>query len=621
MKRSLWAGGAWGRFTPLELRGTRMTGRRGLAAAIGAALVATLLVGPVPAGGAGHHDCTTTHGVTRCVIDEVVGSHFVIPAGVTEVTMEVWGAQGGGELGGRGAKVTATVAVAPGQHYLVFPGDRGTARSGTEGGRSALNGGWGGSTNVSPFVPGAAGGSSTFVRRCPDVNPGICRTGDIIVAGGGGGQAGQGVDGAESGAGGHGGQVGQPGGNGSTGPTGGGGGTATAGGLGGDSADTSPPTCRTLAVDGRDGDSDRSYDPDDDPDPGAGGDGGDGCAGGGGGGGGAHGGGGGAGGNASAGGGGGGSSAVYTDQVSEATYETGAREGNGLIVISWGERDDTPPTTTIDLAPTAPDGMAGWYLSPVTVSVTATDEGSEQIATRCVLDPGSVPASYADLPEEACDLGVVDTNGERTVYAASEDGNGNAGEVVSRTFSIDTTAPLLDASVSPDPVLLHGDATATPGASDATSGVAAASCDPVGSSVAGPNAVQCTATDIAGNTTTAEVPYTVAYAFEGFGPPVRSNGNRVTPGRSIPLKWRLTDANGAPVAGVDPAAVSVTSIPCDDPDAVAADEPSADDSGLQDLGHGSYQYDWKTSRHYTGCRTLLLDAGDGVTHTVDFHFR
>src|SRR4029079_16574824 len=86
----------------------------------------------------------------------------------------------------------------------------------------------------------------------------------------------------------------------------------------------------------------------------------------------------------------------------------------------------------------------------------------------------------------------------------------------SLALSIDTVAPSLAPAISPATVLLHGSATATPHASDGTSGIATQGCGSVDTSIAGNYALDCTATDAAGNTTTVSVPYLVQYRILRF---------------------------------------------------------------------------------------------------------
>ena len=55
------------------------------------------------------------------------------------------------------------------------------------------------------------------------------------------------------------------------------------------------------------------------------------------------------------------------------------------------------------------------------------------------------------------------------------------------------------------------------------------------------------------------------------------------------------------------------------PDAV--ETYTADTGGLHYLGDGYWQYNWKTSKNWTGCRTLTVTLSDGDTLTADFQFK
>jgi hypothetical protein len=115
------------------------------------------------------------------------------------------------------------------------------------------------------------------------------------------------------------------------------------------------------------------------------------------------------------------------------------------------------------------------------------------------------------------------------------------------------------------------------------------------------------------------------YNFEGFASPVdNSMLNVAKAGQSIPLKWRVTDANGIPVANLSAAdmIVSVSSLACNlGATADAVEEYASGSSGLQNLGDGYYQYNWKTPKSYkNSCKTMTLDIGDGMAHTATFKF-
>ena len=108
----------------------------------------------------------------------------------------------------------------------------------------------------------------------------------------------------------------------------------------------------------------------------------------------------------------------------------------------------SPPTTTIALTPASPNGTNGWYKSAVGVSITAVDDGTVA-QTRCALDPSPAPASFSELPDAACALTTVGSDGQHAIYAASVDADGYVETPpVSVTFKVDRTAPTLAPALS-----------------------------------------------------------------------------------------------------------------------------------------------------------------------------
>ncbi|HET7036389.1 MAG TPA: PxKF domain-containing protein [Thermomicrobiaceae bacterium] len=189
-------------------------------------------------------------------------------------------------------------------------------------------------------------------------------------------------------------------------------------------------------------------------------------------------------------------------------------------------------------------------------------------------------------------------------------------------YQSDALAPSLHPSVCPNPVLLNGSASATPNDSDATSVVASSSCDSVGTSSVGVQSVSCSATDNAGDPASASAGYTVTYQFSDFASPLDGGVlNVAKPGQIIPLKWLLTDANGAPVTSLSSVSVSAVSLSC----AVGTTQDQVEGyatgaSGLQNLGDGYYQYNWKTPKSYAGsCKTLRLDLEEGSSTSPAYH--
>ncbi len=116
----------------------------------------------------------------------------------------------------------------------------------------------------------------------------------------------------------------------------------------------------------------------------------------------------------------------------------------------------------------------------------------------------------------------------------------------------------------------------------------------------------------------------LVYTFSGFGAPVdpAPTVNSARAGQTVPLKFRVTDAGGAPVTTLSAVSLTVASLACTAGAATdAIDEYAAGASGLQNLGDGNYQFNWKTPKGYTSsCKTIRLDLGDGVAHTALFQF-
>ncbi len=121
------------------------------------------------------------------------------------------------------------------------------------------------------------------------------------------------------------------------------------------------------------------------------------------------------------------------------------------------------------------------------------------------------------------------------------------------------------------------------------------------------------------------VPATGGYTFSGFHAPIDNDKvNNAKAGQAVPVKWRLTDAAGNPVS--DPSSfvrLRSTGGACGGQatDDVEAYAPGS--SGLQYLGNGEWQFNWKTDKQWKGqCRTLVLELADGIIgRTATFQFK
>ena len=119
-------------------------------------------------------------------------------------------------------------------------------------------------------------------------------------------------------------------------------------------------------------------------------------------------------------------------------------------------------------------------------------------------------------------------------------------------------------------------------------------------------------------------PLPAPYVLTGFFAPLNMGvSNTAKAGQAIPVKWRLVDGSGAPVA--DPGSfISLTSTATAGGCGGAADavETYAGSSGLQYLGDGYWQYNWKTPRDYAGqCRTMVLALKGNLTLAAQFSFK
>ena len=268
------------------------------------------------------------------------------------------------------------------------------------------------------------------------------------------------------------------------------------------------------------------------------------------------------------------------------------------------KRDATAPSISGSASP-APNGN-GWNNSDVTVSFSCSDTMS------------GIASCESDR--------ILNSEGAgQSATGIAMDNAGNSASVTVSGINIDKTAPTLSPSVSPNPVVLNGSATASPNASDSLSGVASSSCDPVDASSVGTHSVNCSATDNAGNTNFASATYNVIYNWNGFFQPVDNLPaiNIAKAGQAIPLKWRLTDANGNPVTNLTSVKVTVAGLACATGTSTdLLEEYAAGASGLQNLGDGYYQFNWKTPTTYaSSCKTMYLNLGDGVLHTALFQFK
>ncbi|MEW6468174.1 MAG: T9SS type A sorting domain-containing protein [Bacteroidota bacterium] len=324
-------------------------------------------------GGTAAAQTTTTFSYTGSV------QTFVVPACVTQVTVDVIGASGGNintATGGLGGRVQCVLPVTPGETLQVFVGGAGANGDNTSGIiAGGFNGGGHGFDNSDPWG-GAGGGGASDIRRSPyNLND------RKVVAGGGGGG---GIDGCSSANmlnGGNGGGLigadGAPSPNTCVGS--GQGGTQTAGGLKGQY-----PSCTNLSTDGSFGLGGEGYGNCSNSDEGGSGGGGGWYGGGGG--------------NFGAGGGG----SSYTDgSCTSVVHTQGYQTGNGVVLITY-----TPGLTLTATA--AMDTICSGGCTTVSCTPTGTSPFTYD------WQPGNMTTSSANVCPSATTcytVTVTDANG------------------------------------------------------------------------------------------------------------------------------------------------------------------------------------------------------------------
>ena len=274
--------------------------------------------------------------------------------------------------------------------------------------------------------------------------------------------------------------------------------------------------------------------------------------------------------------------------------------------------DTTAPTITA--AATKADGTpytaGSWTNQSVTVHFSCSDTGS------------GIPAGACPADQVLKTDGTAVASSAQTVTDAA--GNTSAASNVV-TVKIDMTAPTLTPVVSPNPVLLRGSATTSPNASDATSGVASQSCGAVDTSSVGMKTVPCTATDAAGNTSSANASYQVIYNWTGFFQPIDAapTVNVVKAGSAVPVKFSLMGNQGLTIFAAQ--SPSSKQISCDSgapADEIEQTVTAGASSLTYDAASDTYTYVWKTDKAWTNtCRQLSVTLNDGTVHTANFRFK
>ncbi|WP_157520093.1 PxKF domain-containing protein [Herbidospora daliensis] len=273
-----------------------------------------------------------------------------------------------------------------------------------------------------------------------------------------------------------------------------------------------------------------------------------------------------------------------------------------------------------------------------------TPDGAPVGGQWTAVDPALPPPGHPH-PAEKLAMAFRFTGEQRTgevqvtVDPLLQDHGGRAlAEGVTKTLTVrwtgpDTAGPQVSVTGVADGATYRLRAVPTPGCAtvDRGSGVATkATLTLTGGTPAGVGVYTATcagAVDDEGNRTPpVSATYSVVYVFTGFAAPIRNDGvvNVAKAGQGIQVKWRLTDATGAPVNGLTAAALTVSPFDCRTGLPTGQERVPAEGAAeLQVLGYGSYQVVWRTPQTYLDtCLTLHVDTGEGAAaaHTARFRF-
>jgi hypothetical protein len=224
----------------------------------------------------------------------------------------------------------------------------------------------------------------------------------------------------------------------------------------------------------------------------------------------------------------------------------------------------------------------------------------------------AVPLAIADLSDSIVVGGTtVVTPGSTSIVGATTIVTPGATTAVPETTVV---LPSSTTVVDGATVVIPGATTVFPGSTlvlpDSTTTVAATTV-----------VIPATTTVVGG--TTIPTPATILPSSSGpiDAPPVV---NEAKAGQTLPVRFRLTDANGVPIADSRAfGSIASSSTTCSLADPVDTIETYSTNTGLQYQGNGNWQFNWQTPKSYAGqCRVVQISLSNGqIGPPTLFQFR
>lgn len=274
-------------------------------------------------------------------------------------------------------------------------------------------------------------------------------------------------------------------------------------------------------------------------------------------------------------------------------------------------RIDTAPPTISHTLSGVPNGT-GWFNQDVTVTFECEDNGSGIDICRADGEDGSSK--------------TLGEGQNQSVTGTAKDQAGNTATDEAKGINVDKTGPATPTFKGwPDGPVYFGSVPAAPTceSSDALSGLASCVVTGGGSSV-GQQAFTATATDMAGNTTTATLRYDVlAWTTKGFYSPVDMGGvlNTVKAGSTVPLKFELFAGSTEKTSTSDVQSFTAARVNCS-PNATSEDAIEFVTTGGTSLRYdstaGQFIQNWKIPTGAGLCYSTTMTARDGSRITALF---
>jgi hypothetical protein len=301
---------------------------------------------------------------------------------------------------------------------------------------------------------------------------------------------------------------------------------------------------------------------------------------------------------------------------------TDAAENTATGSFTVTVQDTTPPTLTLPSAPPAAEATSPQGAEVTYGAATATDLVDGSITPECT------PASGSIFP-----LGTTEVTCTAT-DAAENTATGSFNVKVQDTIKPEIK---VTSAISDGQQFYFGNVPSAPTctATDSGSGVNSDGCKVTGyATTVGPQTLTFTATDIAGNTATQTIKYTVLpWTLKGFYQPVDMDAssivtNTVKGGSVVPLKLEIfqgtteltsTTFNNNPVGSFAPKKVSCT--PGSTEDAIETLATPGSTVFRYDSTSGQFIYNWQTPKQPNACYDVIFTSLDGTTLTAHFKLK